>query len=341
MTGEHGVCRNLARIAAAVCSTHIDVSGERKSVEHEQGALILLSKAAAHPSVNVCAIVLPVLTKCISRMPSLGPELLPILQRRAIIPHIFTSGLISFSVPSFCDINYPEFLRFREDILRGGLLECWKANTLFFVESCASAVEEFCSSTSSVEVSLQLEAALFCIEIIGPNSMDISGSVPHADHLSQIISALALKPQSLMLNPLTLARACRMMKKVRYVCVVLSSSTPDKNFPNMRVEKYSQWCLSTGKDAICSEICVSGFIACSRSVCISDELAESSSSAATEAAACLKEFLSERPLHYASDTSAAALRGKFVTVSHSFKNVNTNFYLDKLVGMPLSRQMMG
>lgn len=213
--GEHGICRNLARIAAAVCSTYIDAPSEREPSQLEEGALTLLLKAAAHPSVNICAIVLPVLTKCTLRIPSLGPALLPILQRRAIVPHIFTSNLISFSVPPFCDINYPEFLRFRKDILREALLACWKSNVSYFVESCASAVEEFCCSTSTVEVSLQLEAALFCIEIIGPVS-DIVWSIPHADQLSQVISALSLKPHSLMFNPLTLARACRMLKTVRY-----------------------------------------------------------------------------------------------------------------------------
>ena len=216
MTGEHGVCRNLARIAAAVCSTHIDVLGEVEFVQPDKGVHTLLLKAAAHPSVNICAIVLPVLTKCVLKMPSLGPDLLPILQRRAIIPHIFTKGLISFSVPSFCDINYSEFLIFRGDVLRRALLACWKSNGSYFVESCASAVEEFCSTTSSVEVSLQLEAALFCIEIIGPEATRISEGFPHADQLSQVISALSLRPQSLMLNPLTLARACRMMRTVSY-----------------------------------------------------------------------------------------------------------------------------
>lgn len=214
MTDEHGVCRNLARIAAAVCSTHIDVPSEGGSVQPDKGVLALLLKAAAHPSVNVCAIVLPVLTKCVLKMPSLGPELLPILQRRAIVPHMFTNSLVSFSVPSFCDINYSEFLCFRDDVLRKALLACWKSNCSYFIESCASAVEEFCSTTSSVEVSLQLEAALFCIDIIGPEATRISEGLPHADQLSQVVSALALKPQSLMLNPLTLARACRMMKTV-------------------------------------------------------------------------------------------------------------------------------
>lgn len=214
----------MARIAAAVCSTHIDVLDEEEFVQPDRGVLTLLLKAAAHPSVNVCAIVLPALTKCVLKMPSLGPELLPILQRRAIIPHIFTRNLISFSVPSFCDINYSEFLRFRDDVLKRALLACWKQNSSYFVESCASAVEEFCSTASSVEVSLQLEAALFCIEIIGPEDARDSEGVPHADQLSQIISAIALKPQSLMLNPLTLAKACQMMKTVSFYLFSCSSS---------------------------------------------------------------------------------------------------------------------
>lgn len=76
-------------------------------------------------------------------------------------------------------------------------------------------------------------------------------------------------------------------------------------------KQHCKWCLSTGKDAIGSLICVSAFIASSRTIHISNDLTEYSPSAATEAAACLKEFISGHPLHYASDTSAAALRGKF------------------------------
>jgi hypothetical protein len=211
----------LARIAAAVCSTHIDVLNEEESVQLDKGVLTLLLKAAAYPSVNVCAIVLPVLTKCVFIMPLLGPELLPVLQRRAIIPHSLTNNLISFSVPSFCDINYSEFLRFRDDVLTKALIACCKANRSYYVESCASAVEEFCSITSSVEVSLQLEAALFCIEIVGPEATHVGEGFPHGDRLSQIISALVLKPQSLMLNPLTLARAYRMMITVSHYFMFL------------------------------------------------------------------------------------------------------------------------
>lgn len=76
-------------------------------------------------------------------------------------------------------------------------------------------------------------------------------------------------------------------------------------------KQYSKWCLSTGRDTIGSEICVSAFIASPRTIHVSNDLTEYSPSTATEAAACLKEFISGHPLHYASDTSAAALRGKF------------------------------
>jgi hypothetical protein len=214
-TGEHGVCRNLARIGASVCSTYVEVPVEDGPRQLDHGALTLLLKAAAHPSINVCALALPVLTNSVSTMPSLTPELLPLLQRRAITPHRFRDGSISFSVPEVYGVSSTEFQIFRENILRDGLVACWKANDSHYMESCTSAVEEFCSEFSSVEVSLQLEAALFCIEIISSECIAMAGAFPHSQELTRVISALSVKPASLMLNPLTRARACRMLRKVR------------------------------------------------------------------------------------------------------------------------------
>lgn len=214
LTGEHGVCRNLARIAASVCTTLSEVPDEEGSSQIDGGALTLLLKAASHPSSNVCAIALPVLTRTVSAMPTMTPELLPLLQRRAITPHRFRDGIIAFSIPDVYGVSYTEFQTFRENVLRDALIACWKANSTHYLESCTSAVEEFCSERSSVEVSLQLEAALFCIEIVSSEPPQGGDSFPITPQMSRLVSALSVKPASLMLNPLTRARACRMLRMV-------------------------------------------------------------------------------------------------------------------------------
>lgn len=214
LIGEYGVCRNLVRIAVSVCSTFMEVpaGGEQRPIE--SGVLNLLLKAASHPSVNICALGLPVLSNIVAGMPSLTPELLPMLQRQAILPHVVHDGTISFASHDACGVNATEFRAFREDVLSDALVACWRANSTHYMESCTSAVEEFCAERSSVEVSLQLEAALFCIEIVSAGGIGEAGAYPHGAEMGRVLSALSLKSPSLMMNALTRARACRMLRMV-------------------------------------------------------------------------------------------------------------------------------
>lgn len=55
------------------------------------GLLDLLLKCASHPSIHICAIAIDVLAKLVATTESgfLAPQLLPVLQRRAITPHHF------------------------------------------------------------------------------------------------------------------------------------------------------------------------------------------------------------------------------------------------------------
>ena len=145
----------------------------------------------------------------------MAPELLPLLQRRAITPHRFHEGAVEYHVSDLDGVSFAEFLTFRENILRDALLSCWRANSSHYIESCTSAIEEFCSEQSSVDVSFQLEAALYCIELVGTESTSLTDEFPVQPQLSRVLSALSVKPPSLMLNPLTRARACRMLRTVR------------------------------------------------------------------------------------------------------------------------------
>jgi hypothetical protein len=213
--GDYDVCRNLARIAASVCGTWLDIIIPNHEHQPERGAISLLMKAATHPSVNICAIALDVLTRMLGIVPPLASELLPILQRRAITPHHTRDGILSLDAADQCEVNFHEFQNFRENVLADALIASWKSCPDHFMDSCTSAVEEFCSNQSlPIDVSLQLEAALFCIEQIGHEAMITIDDYPHDVQFRRIITALAHKPLSVSVNPLTRERMCRLFRTV-------------------------------------------------------------------------------------------------------------------------------
>lgn len=83
------------------------------------------------------------------------------------------------------------------------------------MDSCTSAVEEFCLNSSSEHVSLQLEAALFCVEVIADELNASLKTFPHDSQLKRLLAALSSKPRSLMANHITLETMCRFLKKVK------------------------------------------------------------------------------------------------------------------------------
>jgi hypothetical protein len=184
---------------------------EQKPPDH--GVINLLLKAGSHPSVHVSGLVLPVLAHITKRIPSLVQDLLPILQRRAIIPHVFHSGKVALASPSSCGVNFHDFERFRETVLSDVLVTCWKVLGDAFLDSCTSAVEEFCSDNGSMQVSLHLEAAVFCIAAIS-HEITTCYPIPHVAQLKRCTLAFCKKSQSVMQNPLTLARVCSFFSKV-------------------------------------------------------------------------------------------------------------------------------
>ena len=181
----------------------------------EPGAVLLLLKAAEHPSVNICATSLNVLNRILPAMPSLANELLPILQQRAITPHCIKNGQLTLDAHEVCGVNFEEFKSFRTTVLADVLVSCWKAYGKNFMDSCAAAVEEFCSVSSQNGVSLQLEAALFCIETVSEDALTSQHSFPHHEQMKKLLSALSLKSPSLMVNHLTREQMCRCLRKVR------------------------------------------------------------------------------------------------------------------------------
>jgi hypothetical protein len=213
ITGDHDVCRNLARLAVAICDSWLELTHAEKTTPHPS-VVGLLMKAGSHPSVHVSGMVIPVIAQITDRMPSLVHDLLPALQRRAIIPHVFQSGVVYLASPSSCGVNFHDFERFRDSVLTDALIACWKVLGDAYLDSCTSAVEEFCSDTGSMQVSLHLEAAVFCIAAV---SHEVVSQSPK-DEIEQIkrcTAAFCKKTQSVMQNPLTLARVCTFFTKVR------------------------------------------------------------------------------------------------------------------------------
>ena len=231
-TGDHDVCRNLTRIAASVCSAVTAAHADGQPIiKSGPGLMDLLMKAATHPSVNICAIAINVLTTLVPRDVGLSHRLLPTLQRRAITPHRFVPDPTTPSNPpiptltatDICGVNVFEFQNFRETVLKEALVACWNDNGNNFMSSCTSAIEEFCSSAAATKVSFHLEAALFCMtavadEAVGVDRDNDNETPPNFAHKSQLercMTALAAKPASLMSNPLTLSQLCRFLRKVR------------------------------------------------------------------------------------------------------------------------------
>jgi hypothetical protein len=214
------VCRNLARIAASVCQTWLDIPAQEHLHPLEPGAVTFLLKAASHPSTNICGLALPVLSQLSSADPYVAQQLLPVLQRRAIVPHRVESGRMSLS--GLSDGDFHTFQQFRDDELTGALRACWRADGDNYMDSCTSAVEEFCSDHASVTVSLHLEAALYCIESVAPDASDSQVHFRHSKQLQRCIMALSRKSTSMMANPLTLARMCTFLRKVSPILATLS-----------------------------------------------------------------------------------------------------------------------
>jgi len=176
----------------------------------------LLYKAAAHPFVNVSALALDALCKAGERGYSAVESFLPILQRRAIIPHyVLPKGSLSLSAYEICGVAFHDFEVFRESVLTKALLLCWKTNGVDYMESCTAAVEEFCSERPSAEMTMQLEAALFCIEAMAGEMQLSNVPASNSEQLKRCSAALGAKPQVLMSNPLTLSRMCRVLGQVR------------------------------------------------------------------------------------------------------------------------------
>ena len=208
------MCRNLARIASAVATSYAKTTVGGPPQHTERGLVDILLKASAYPRVHIASIAVHTLPLLLSPTNTVARDTLPILQRRAIIPHEVSDGIVELQTDSFSDVSLEDFLDFREHVLADALVACCQADGQGFFESCTSAVEEFCSEGSSAEVSLFLEAAIFCIEAVGDTLMSSHQPFAHTEQLKRCTQALACRRNSLLSSPHTLSRLANMLEKV-------------------------------------------------------------------------------------------------------------------------------
>ena len=218
-SGDNGICRNLTRIAAKVGAAAVEGLATGQIPRGGSGLLELLVKAAAHPNVYISSLAIEVLSAFLPLDPSFPSRMLPLLQHRAIIPYVLIGSLPSLAAGAAAGVDFSEFENFRQNILADALVACYVQDPKYYMDSCTSAVEEFCSSPATVEVSFQLEAALFCLTTValtvtGSSKRKEEGAVTHYDQLSLCTKALSTKPTFLPANPLALGQLNRFLGMV-------------------------------------------------------------------------------------------------------------------------------
>lgn len=226
--GDLEVCRNLARIGKAVSMAWLEIYKGDEQIQPERGIIEFLLKTAYHPSLSICGLTLSVIHCFASKTNLLAKELIPLLQRKAIIPHYLDSetGNLAIAGDDEYGASVDEFLRFRESVLAEALTTCCEFESDAYIESCTSAIEEFCATDTKQDgarLSFHLEAALFCVETLGfvlsPAStmarVDCAAaSLVFSEHFFRCISAVSQKHvPSFASNPLTVARLSILLQR--------------------------------------------------------------------------------------------------------------------------------
>mmetsp|Transcript_14196 Transcript_14196/g.30254 ORF Transcript_14196/g.30254 Transcript_14196/m.30254 type:complete len:1153 (-) Transcript_14196:223-3681(-) len=200
--GDTAVCRCLARTAAKILLESRDLiqNGTIKA----SGLFDLLFKAASHPSVYVCGIAVEALAVIAPSNSELSTRLLPNLQGKAIIP---------FHLIEDVGGSLDDYSNFRERVLVDALVACYTGCSAFYLESCGSAIEEFCQATPSPHLPYQLEAALFCMIAVSERVKKEPGKEALCIQLEKMVSALSKNSFSTTSHPLVMAKMCLFINK--------------------------------------------------------------------------------------------------------------------------------
>ncbi|EJK67796.1 hypothetical protein THAOC_11125, partial [Thalassiosira oceanica] len=196
--GDVAVCRCLARTAARV------LVGARGSLRTSPDDLLdLLFKAASHPSIYVSGIAIEALADCAAENPNLATRLLPVLQGKAII-----------QTPLLDDVgSLEDYINFRQRVLAIGFQGCYSGCEGFYLRSCASAIDEFCSASLSPQLPFQLEAALVCMISVSNKATKTSDKQALVSQLDKMVSALVANDFKTTSHPVVMASLCRFICK--------------------------------------------------------------------------------------------------------------------------------
>ena len=204
--GDTAVCRCLARTAARVLAESKDLLKTGNLEASPDGLMDLLFKAASHPSVYVCGIAVEALAAIAPSNSDLSTRLLPVLQGKAIIPVHLVGDT---------DGSFDDYINFRDRVLTDGLVACFTGCSTFFLESCGSAIDEFCRATPASHLPYQLEAALFCMIVVSERASKSADKTVLGAQLEKMVAALMVNGFSTTCHPLVMAKMCQFIGKVR------------------------------------------------------------------------------------------------------------------------------
>ena len=207
----------MARITKALTGAWLDLDRADSEESTERSIMEFLLKIVEHPSIHVSGTILEILPRFFPRKSQLVKDTIPLLQRKVIIPHITKSGsgeTKAVAADNF-GVSLDEFLKLREHRIADALRACWAYQSKAYLDSCSSAIIEFCSSRDGKSLSFHLEAALFCLQVIGP---DVKEPKTHVSFENQMLRCLkiASQPSSfpILENPLTASRLCSLLRNV-------------------------------------------------------------------------------------------------------------------------------
>jgi hypothetical protein len=147
------------RIARSIIQPSQQLLRSGKLQGSEDGMIDLLKNAVMHHHLSVYSIAIDALKSTLNE--ETASDLLILLQGKAVIP----PSLVGLS-EDLIDIDLDEFERFREHQLADTLNECYVYCRSFYIESCCTAIEEFCSKSPTPLLSYTLEAAIFCLNSV-------------------------------------------------------------------------------------------------------------------------------------------------------------------------------
>lgn len=203
-TGDVAVCRCLARTAATIVTAAYSLIQGGTLQASPDGLFELLFKAVSHPSIPICSIAVEALAVFMPSNSELSTRLLPCLQGKAIIPVIIVE-----------DVNgrLDDYINFRDCVLTDALTACYTGCISFYLESCRSAIEEFCRASTSPHLPYQLEAALFCMIAISVKASKSPNKEVLCGQLEKIMSALKTN-SSATSHPIVKPQMFRFVSKV-------------------------------------------------------------------------------------------------------------------------------